>query len=153
MKYIPILLFFLFLIIVGCPKQPVAIPVSTEEISKSELILMHNKQRALNRCDVRLTEDDYLNQKAQKWAENMARKNNMYHSTLTFNGTNYSLLGENIARGQTSTDQVVETWMNSKGHRANILNKNFNRIGVGVAYSNQGQIFWCAQFAQLNQTH
>ena len=74
MKYIPILLFFLFLIIVGCPKQPVAIPVSTEEISKSELILMHNKQRALNRCDVRLTEDDIKNKVFLQMIQSMDKK-------------------------------------------------------------------------------
>lgn len=41
--------------------------------------------------------------------------------------------GENIARGQTTPAQVVRDWMNSPGHRANIMSKNFKEIGIGIA--------------------
>ncbi|MCW3489452.1 CAP domain-containing protein [Dethiobacter alkaliphilus] len=46
-------------------------------------------------------------------------------------GISYRLAGENIAAGQTSPEAVVRAWMNSPGHRANILNPNFTHIGVG----------------------
>ena len=46
----------------------------------------------------------------------------------------YSTAGENIAAGQTSAAEVVEDWMNSPGHRANILNPNYTEIGVGYEY-------------------
>ncbi|MCF3943639.1 CAP domain-containing protein [Oceanobacillus alkalisoli] len=46
-------------------------------------------------------------------------------------GINYSTAGENIAKGQRSPEEVVNGWMNSPGHRANIMNGNFTHIGVG----------------------
>ena len=49
-------------------------------------------------------------------------------------GYQYSTVGENIAAGQTSAAEVVEGWMNSPGHRANILNANFTEIGIGYEY-------------------
>ena len=41
-------------------------------------------------------------------------------------------LGENIAEGQTSAEKVMESWMNSEGHRANILRKSYSELGVGL---------------------
>lgn len=49
-------------------------------------------------------------------------------------GYEYANAGENIAVGQTTAEQVVESWMNSPGHRANILNENFTEIGIGYTY-------------------
>jgi uncharacterized protein YkwD len=55
-------------------------------------------------------------------------------------------VAENIAMGQPSTDNVIRTWMGSSGHRANILNGAFRRIGVAAYQSSRGVIFWCQQF-------
>ncbi|MEA1854806.1 CAP domain-containing protein [Cytobacillus sp. FSL W7-1323] len=49
---------------------------------------------------------------------------------LTANGVTYLTAGENIAKGYTSPKAVVQGWMNSEGHRANILNGNFTEIGI-----------------------
>lgn len=58
-------------------------------------------------------------------------------------GLSYRSAGENIAKGQSTPKQVVDAWMNSSGHRANILNSSFNRIGVGyVADGN----YWTQMF-------
>lgn len=57
----------------------------------------------------------------------------------------YRAAGENIAWGQTSPQQVMEGWMNSPGHRANILSANFSEIGVGVVYSG-GRYYWAQMF-------
>ena len=46
-------------------------------------------------------------------------------------GMSYSMMGENIAEGQSTPEEVVDCWLNSPGHRANILNPNFKYIGVG----------------------
>lgn len=46
----------------------------------------------------------------------------------------YRILGENLAGGQRSPEEVVEAWMNSPGHRANIMNPNFEELGVGYLY-------------------
>ena len=59
-------------------------------------------------------------------------------------GVNYRGAGENIAYGQPSAQAVVNAWMNSEGHRANILNANFTTIGVGH-YVQNGTHYW-AQF-------
>lgn len=57
----------------------------------------------------------------------------------------WTAIGENIAKGQKSPQEVVEAWMNSPGHRANILNSNFNQIGVGVVQSG-GYYYWAQLF-------
>jgi uncharacterized protein YkwD len=54
--------------------------------------------------------------------------------------------GENIAYGYTSAAAVMAAWMNSPGHRANILNPNFTELGVGVVVNAQGQRFWTQVF-------
>jgi uncharacterized YkwD family protein len=58
-------------------------------------------------------------------------------------GIAYQTAGENIARGQFTPEEVVEAWMNSEGHRANILNPNFTHIGVGFI---KEDIIWTQQF-------
>lgn len=55
-------------------------------------------------------------------------------------------VGENIAMGQRSTKEVVQDWMNSPGHRANILNVSYTRIGVSAYRTPDGTIYWCQQF-------
>lgn len=50
----------------------------------------------------------------------------------------YVYLGENIAYGYSDAQAVMNAWMNSSGHRANILNANYTQIGIGVAYTAQG---------------
>ena len=53
---------------------------------------------------------------------------------------------ENIARGYTTADAVMQGWMGSTGHRANILNCSLKAIGVGVARSKDGQLYWTQDF-------
>ena len=57
-------------------------------------------------------------------------------------GITYRTAGENIAKGQVSPEAVVNAWMNSSGHRANILNPSFTEIGVGFASGN----YWTQMF-------
>ena len=57
-------------------------------------------------------------------------------------------LAENIAMGQTHSSEAVGSWMNSSGHRANILNPGHRRIGVAAYRTAGGVIFWCQQFRQ-----
>jgi uncharacterized protein YkwD len=53
---------------------------------------------------------------------------------------------ENVAYGQSTPSEVVRTWMNSPGHRKNILASNRNTIGVGLAYSANGRPYWTQVF-------
>jgi uncharacterized protein YkwD len=76
-----------------------------------------------------------LDAKAQAWAERLARENRLYHSNLSSGITAcWRSLGENVGYGS-SVAQVQAAFMNSSGHRANILNRSFDRVGVGVAYN------------------
>ncbi len=58
-------------------------------------------------------------------------------------GITYRTAGENIAMGQSTPQAVVNAWMNSEGHRANILNASFTQIGMG--YVADGH-YWTQQF-------
>ena len=55
-------------------------------------------------------------------------------------------VAENIAMGQSSSQEVLRCWMNSPGHRANILNAGHRRIGVAAYRTPEGTIYWCQQF-------
>jgi uncharacterized protein YkwD len=55
-------------------------------------------------------------------------------------------VAENIAMGQNSSSEVINAWMNSSGHRANILNPGYTRIGVAAYVTPSGTIYWCQQF-------
>lgn len=57
----------------------------------------------------------------------------------------YSVKGENIARGYRTPQTVMSGWMNSEGHRANILNSRYNRVGVGV-YKKDNTFYWIQFF-------
>ena len=60
----------------------------------------------------------------------------------------FSLVGENIAAGQTSISQVMQGWMASPGHRKNILNGTYRHIGAAVARSANGTSYWCVVLAR-----
>jgi uncharacterized protein YkwD len=88
------------------------------------------------------------NKRAQETAQSFShtRPNGSSFSTaLQEFGVPYRTAGENIAYGQRSPQEVVTGWMNSPGHRANILNANFNKIGIGV-YQTNGVIYWSQEF-------
>lgn len=65
-----------------------------------------------------------------------------FGTALTEQGVTFKSAGENIAWGQKSPEAVMQAWMNSEGHRANILNKNFTKIGVGYYQNAAGRNFW-----------
>ena len=67
-------------------------------------------------------------------------------TALSEAGVSYSGAGENIAYGQKTPEQVMEAWMNSQGHRANILNSSFTSIGVGHYQNNRGVSYWTQLF-------
>ena len=61
-------------------------------------------------------------------------------------GLRFSSAAENIAMGQKSASEVMQTWMNSPGHRANILSKTITQIGVGAAKAANGTLYWSQMF-------
>jgi uncharacterized protein YkwD len=71
--------------------------------------------------------------KAQAWAERLARENRLYHSTLSDGvNTRWCSLGENVGYGP-SAQSVQKAYMNSPGHKANIVSNVWNGVGVGHA--------------------
>lgn len=103
-----------------------------------------------------LQADSQLNRLARKKAEDMAKNNYFSHTSPTYGsafdmmqaaGIVYRTAGENIAKGQKTAETVMQGWMNSQGHRANILNRNYSRVGVGYAVSSTGTPYWVQIFA------
>ena len=69
-----------------------------------------------------------------------------FQTALTEHGVAFRSAGENIAWGQRTPEQVMQGWMNSSGHRANILNAGFTSIGVGYYRSASGTGYWVQLF-------
>lgn len=69
-----------------------------------------------------------------------------FSTALTEAGVSYRGAGENIAWGQKTPEQVMEGWMNSAGHRANILNEKYTSIGVGYHQNAAGVNYWSQLF-------
>lgn len=87
-----------------------------------------------------LTLSSNLTSIANMKAKDMAVNNYFSHTSPTYGspfqmlqhfGVSYKTAGENIAAGQKSPEEVMQAWMNSSGHRANILNANYTELGVG----------------------
>ena len=88
-----------------------------------------------------------LTQKAQGWAQNLASRCTLQHSNLASGITyNWRALGENVGYGG-SIGQVHTAYMNSSGHRANILDRRWTHMGTGVAYG-CGRTFTVQVFMQ-----
>ena len=60
----------------------------------------------------------------------------------------YGMSGENIAAWQWSPEMVMQSWMNSDGHRANILNASFTKVGVGCMQTDSGSNYWVQCFGR-----
>ena len=73
------------------------------------------------------------------------RHNGWMARSGAFQHGNYPV-AENIAMGQQNSAQAMNSWMNSSGHRANILNASYNKIGVSAYRSSNGAIYWTQQF-------
>lgn len=117
----------------------------------SQVVALVNAERAKYGLSA-LKVDSRVQQAAQVRAKETVqsfshtRPNGSSFSTaLTEAGVSYTRSGENIAYGQSTPQQVVQAWMNSPGHRANILNENFTTIGVGYTVSG-GTAYWAQLF-------
>lgn len=121
--------------------------VPDEELSQKEQLLAdHNNERKKHGASA-LQIDESLAEAAQKHAEWMAQHNNMTHRGFENRiPPGFSTAGENIAYGQRDAHEVVDDWMHSSGHRRNILNKDYDYVGFGVAKTKNGTIYWCTIF-------
>lgn len=117
----------------------------------SQVVALVNAERAKQGLSA-LTVDTKVQQAALVRAKESAqsfshtRPNGSSFSTaLTEADVSYRTAGENIAYGQSTPQQVMNAWMNSSGHRANILNANYTTIGVGYTVIN-GTAYWAQLF-------
>ncbi len=108
-----------------------------------------NAERAKNGLRP-LTHRADLKSVAEKKAQDMINSNYFSHTSPNYGspfdmmktfGISYSAAGENIAKGQTTPQEVMNSWMNSSGHRANILNSSYDCIGVGFYQGAWVQMF------------
>ena len=135
------------------PGQLLQIPQldSTEASYESEVIRLVNEVRRKNGLHP-LSANWELSRVAGYKSQDMRDRGYFSHTSPTYGspfqmitafGLSYRTAGENIARGYASPQAVVDGWMNSSGHRANILNASYTQIGVGyVAKGN----YWTQLF-------
>ncbi|MFE5633064.1 CAP domain-containing protein [Streptomyces sp. NPDC056543] len=118
----------------------------------AEVVRLVNVERAAAGCKA-LTVDADLTEAAQEYTDDMAATGNFSHTgtdgsqpqdRIEAAGYTWSRSGENIAKGQADAAAVMDAWMHSPGHRANILNCGFTEIGVGV--STDGGPWWTQDF-------
>ncbi len=134
------------------PVQAAPTPAfGTFEQQVFDLTNQQRTQQGLSPLSLNLT----LNDVAEKHSQDMATRNYFSHQGLDgsqpwdrmrADGYNYSRAAENIAFGQPTPQDVVTAWMNSPGHRQNILDPNLKDIGVG--YSNG---YWTQDFGTAMQ--
>ncbi len=118
----------------------------------SEVVRLTNSARSQNGYAA-LVEDGALSEAAAVRAREIARSFShtrpsgaSFSSALSESGVSYLRAGENIASGQKSASEVVNAWMNSPGHRANILNSSYSRIG-SASVNIDGTLYWVQLFA------
>jgi uncharacterized YkwD family protein/spore coat assembly protein SafA len=118
---------------------------------ESEVVRIVNEERA-KRGLRELKHNWQLSRVARYKSQDMKDLGYFSHTSPTYGspfqmiksfGITYRSAGENIARGQRSPKEVVNAWMNSSGHRANILSSSFTEIGVG--YASDGN-YWTQMF-------
>jgi uncharacterized protein YkwD len=112
------------------PRKPIG---SAYELEVIRLVNLERTRRGLQP----LKTSDKLMIAARNWSQTQAFRGRMYHSRMGY--------GENVAYGQESPQEVMRAWMNSRGHRNNILNSRYSQIGVG-AVTNGRSIYWTECF-------
>jgi uncharacterized protein, YkwD family len=138
------------------PGQKITIPASAVTTYEDQVITLVNQQRA-KRGLMALKKNATLAYIARLKSSDMATHGYFSHTSPTLGspftmmlhyGIRYSAAGENIAMGQPTPQSVMNAWMNSPGHRANILSPAYNQIGVGLARNKSGVPYWTQEFVK-----
>lgn len=121
---------------------------------QQQVVELVNKERAAVGLPA-LKVNTKLASVAEKKAEDMRDRNYFSHTSPTYGspfdmmkqfGVTYTSAGENIAKGQKSPQSVMNGWMNSQGHKDNILNSSYTEIGVGYVTDSNGNTYWVQMF-------
>jgi uncharacterized YkwD family protein/spore coat assembly protein SafA len=137
------------------PGQKLTVPTMQGIKSlESEVVKLVNVERSKQGLQP-LKENWQLSRVARYKSADMAAKNYFSHTSPTYGspfrmmesfGIKYSSAGENIAYGQKTPQQVMTAWMNSPGHRSNIMSPSYSQIGVGYATNKSGTPYWTQMF-------
>lgn len=138
------------------PGQKLNIPTVPTDIrtQENEVIRLVNVERSKRGLQP-LKANWELSRVARLKSQDMANKGYFSHQSPTYGspfnmmenfGIRFSSAGENIAYGQKTPAQVMTAWMNSPGHRANILSPSYTEIGVGLARNKNGVPYWTQMF-------
>jgi len=137
------------------PGQVINIPnIDEYKALETEVVRLVNVERARAGLPA-LTQNWELSRVARYKSQDFINRNYFSHDSPTYGspfdmlrsfGILFSAAAENIARGQSSPATVMNSWMGSAGHRANILSSLYNKIGVGVARDSRGTLFWTQMF-------
>lgn len=140
------------------PDALVAAPAPPASPVVSTVLSLTNEERA--RAGLApLRENAQLNRAAQLHTDQMGASSRLEHvipgapypnpiDRLAAAHYDWQSYGENIAMGQRSSAEVVSAWMNSAGHRANILNPRYTELGVGYALDGNGRPYYAQVFAR-----
>lgn len=163
-KSLPLYLFILIILVNGCSKSDENSVTPSNEvvngINKSNMFNLINTYRSTGcTCGTdkmpavaKLIWNDKLGMSANKHTTDMASNNYFSHTSkdgrtmsdrINAVGYLWSALGENIAMGQTTEKQVMESWINSPGHCANIMNGSFTDVGFARV-----QNYWTQNFGR-----
>ncbi len=133
----------------------VNIPEASSLLSfETECIRLTNLERT-NRGLPALQAHWELSRVARYKSQDMVLNHYFSHTSPTYGspftmmqsfGLKFSAAAENIAYGQRTAQEVVNGWMNSPGHRANILSQSCTHIGVGAAKTSSGTLYWTQMF-------
>ncbi|MEU7581448.1 sigma-70 family RNA polymerase sigma factor [Streptomyces sp. NPDC041068] len=134
------------------PEKPDPAPPKPSGAAE-QVVSLVNAERAKAGCGP-VRSNDKLATAAAKHSQDMAARDYFDHTSpdgtdpgdrITAAGYRWSTYGENIARGQQTPASVMDSWMNSSGHRANILNCDFKEMGVGI-HNGSGGPWWTQAF-------
>ncbi len=139
------------------PGQKLTIPDQCSvKALEAEVIRLVNIERSKKGLQA-LKADWEISRVARYKSQDMINKKYFSHTSPTYGspfkmletfGIRFSSAGENIAYGQQTPAAVMKSWMNSSGHRANILSPSYTHIGVGLAKSSSGVCYWTQMFTK-----
>jgi uncharacterized protein YkwD len=150
----------LTLVLAGCataaPAQPAPTGAPAASTWQTEMLASLNAQRSKAGVGP-LVDCAALERAAQGHSADQAAHNKMSHTgsdgsspwdRIRRAGYYYSGAAENVAAGQRSVASVMDAWMGSSGHRANILNATYTHVGMGLAHSTGGTPYWTQNFGR-----
>lgn len=130
--------------------KPEQTPPSGAEAYQQRLLVLVNQERGnrgLRPLAMAACSDAYAN----RWADSMARRGVMEHQPLRpiLDACRARGVAENVAYGNVTADRMMQMWMNSPGHRTNILRPEMTHIGLGSTMRADGRVYGCQVFLSL----